>query len=90
MTRAEIVEKYSTKAKEQRRDYGLCPHPNCDGYGKCLCCINADGCLELAEEYEKIVANGYPFNSNIISLSSVALSKSSIDAASFISCSNCL
>ena len=56
MTRKEIIEKYSEKAKQQRDDYGLCPHPICNGHGKCLCCLNTEGCLDLADEYEKIVA----------------------------------
>lgn len=55
MTKEDIKEKYSKKAKAMREDYGLCPHPNCDGYGMCLCCKNKEGCLSLAEEYETIV-----------------------------------
>lgn len=55
MTKEDIIEKYTDKAKEQRKIYGLCPHPTCDGHGKCLCVVNTEGCLNLVEEYETIV-----------------------------------
>ena len=55
MTKEEIIKKYSEKAKEQRKDFSLCPHPNCNGNGMCLCCENTEACLSLAEEYETIV-----------------------------------
>lgn len=55
MTKEEIIKKYSEKAKAERKAFGLCPHPNCDGSGICLCCENTEACLSLAEEYETIV-----------------------------------